>query len=327
MRIKDVPTPEVYKSSSDFRFFLTWFEETLNKIKYDTEHIIDLLDPLRCPRWLLWLLSDTMGFKYDDRFVPAFNRLVLMYFMSMIYNRGSETGVMIAAETNLAQFNINNYAKEKEILSDRLEDTSIPVNSTYVTAHPDEGYIEIVYFSEELPIDACIEYVRPLGMYCFQSAGVRADVKTKIVVDARLADSRAMGMQYGPTHVGHYRKNDYAQLQRMVNQEGRPNIQKRYPVYYRNIPYEEYPSTFINPGLRTLYSLQMSNPEHVTQSLLPNASTMLGSSPQVEFSYPGNYTYGATSPQYNPDAIQAPSQSTEPTDSNPMGMMGDSLQG
>ena len=111
-----------------------------------------------------------------------------MYFASMIRNKGSKDGVTLAAEVNLAQFNILEYGKEKDILYDRLEDTSIPVNSVYVTPHTSEGYIDVVYFSDEKPIDACIEYVRPLGMYLFQHAGVRYDVRTRISVDARLTD-------------------------------------------------------------------------------------------------------------------------------------------
>jgi len=323
MRLKDIPVPDVYKQSIDFRFFLTWFSECLSKVKYDTENITSLLDPERCPKNLLWLLCETMGFKYDDRFIPAFNRLILLYFMSMIYNRGSETGIMIAAETNLAQFNLNKYAQEDDALVDRLEDTSIPVNSAYVTAHPDEGYIDIVYFSEEQPIDACIEYVRPVGMYCFQVSGVRADARTKISVDARLADSRSLGMNIGPTHVGHYRKNDYAQLQRMVDSRGREDIQKRYPTYYRNIPYERYPNAFINPGLRTLYSLQMVNSEHVTNSLIPNTASMLGSgNPSVSLSYPKNYIKNATRPMYNEVETQPTAASSG---NNVMGTMGGNL--
>ena len=160
MKISEIPVPEVYKESADFRFFLKWFETCLSKIKYDTDNMLDLYDPQRCPSNLLWLLADTMGFKYDTRLCTAFNRLVLLYFVSMIRNKGSKTGVTLAAEVNLAQFNINNYGKEKDILYDRLEDTSIPVNSVYVTPHTKEGYIDIVYFSTEKPIDACVEYVR-----------------------------------------------------------------------------------------------------------------------------------------------------------------------
>lgn len=226
MRISDVSTPEIYRSSADFRFFLKWFEEALTKVHYDTENLLDLYDSLKCPDWLLWMLADTMGFKYDDRLPTAFNRFVLLYFMSMIRNRGSKDGVTLAAEANLKQFDIETVAgvgyqddegefvAPKEILFNRLEDTSIPVNSAYVTPHTPEGYIDVVYFSDRLPIDACIEYVRPLGMYLFQSAGVRMDARTKISVDARLTNSNNIGMSIGPTHVGHYSRDDYARMQR-----------------------------------------------------------------------------------------------------------------
>lgn len=221
MKISDVSVPQVYKEESwDFRFFLRWFEDALSKVQYDTENIPDLYDPLRCPDWLLWMLGDTMGFKYDDRLTTAFNRLVLVYFMSMIRNKGSKDGVTLAAEVNLAQFNIWNYGRENPILDNRLEDVSIPANSVVVTPHVEEGYIDVTYFSEQLPIDACIEYVRPLGMYCFQHAGVRADSRTKISIDAELTQSpNNLGMSIGPTHVGHYSRDDYARMQRIQGEE------------------------------------------------------------------------------------------------------------
>lgn len=215
MKISDVSVPEVYKESGDFRFFLKWFEDALTKVHYDTENLPDLYDPTRCPEWLLWMLADTMGFKFDDRLPVAFNRLVLMYFMSMIRNKGSKDGVTLAAETNLAQFNIIEYGKEKEILNNRLEDTSIPVNSVYVTPHVKEGYVDVVYFSTKKPIDACIEYVRPVGMYLAQYAGVRFDARDKISIDARLTNTNDLGVSIGPTFVGHYSRKDYASMQKI----------------------------------------------------------------------------------------------------------------
>lgn len=221
MELKNIPVPEVYKESQDFRFFLDWFEKCLTQIKYDTENIVDCYDPLRCKTDLLWLLGDTIGYKYDDRLCAAYNRLVILYFMSMIKLKGCKDGVTLAAELNLAQFRVNEDAKANTSanLYDRLEDTSIPVNSAYVTPHIDEGYIDIVYFSTSKPIDACLEYVRPLGMYCFQHAGVRADSRTKISVDARLTNSNDLGISLGPTHVGHYRRDDYARMQHTKEQE------------------------------------------------------------------------------------------------------------
>lgn len=321
MDIKNISLPEIYKESADFRFFCKWFEEALGKIKHDTENFFDLYDPLKCPEDLLWALADTMGYKYDDRLPTSFNRLVLLYFMSMIRNRGSKDGVTLAAETNLAQFPIlmkaQGYTDEynvehegKEILYNRLEDTSIPVNSVYVTAHTPEGYIDVVYFSTKIPLDACIEYVRPLGMFLFQTAGVRFDARTKITVDARLTHTAELGISIGPTHVGHYRREDYARLQKTVDHEDTmPTNDKthvRNPVWYRNSDYEDdtygdgeygsgagmYPNgkgTGCDPGYRSLFSLQMSNNEEIVKALIDPIFS-LGYQPQsVDTKVPMDY--------------------------------------
>jgi phage tail-like protein len=281
--ISKVSVPEIYKSSDDFRFFLKWFENSLSRIQYDTENLSDLYDPLRCPEELVWMLADTIGFKYDDRLPTAYNRLILLYFMSMIRNRGSKDGVTLAAETNLAQFNILEYGKENEILYNRLEDTNIPVNSAYVTPHTPEGYIEVVYFSDRIPIDSCIEYVRPLGMYMFQYAGVRCDSRTKISIDARLTNLNDLDVSIGPTHVGHYSRNDYARMQHMYNEEDHDinTTDTRRNVWYRNSVSEGAPDPFINPGYRTLYSLQLCNNEHIVRAILPKQIFGLGYGPTI----------------------------------------------
>lgn len=298
MKIENIPVPEVYKESSDFRFFIKWFSTCLSKIQYDTENLIDLYDPLRCPSNLLWLLADTMGYKFDNRFCPAYNRLVLIYFMSMIRNRGSKTGVTLAAEVNLAQFNVDSYGQENEILYDRLEDTSIPVNSVYVTSHVREGYIDVVYTSSKQPVNACLEYVRPLGMYVFEHSGVKFDARTKISVDARLTNSYDYGISIGPTHVGHYRREDYARLQRMSDekQSTLQSTHERQPVWYRNSEAEDSTNYYVNPGYRTLYSLQLCNNEHIVNSILTDPENKpifsVGYSPQpedVEVSEPNSY--------------------------------------
>ena len=295
MKFSDISTPEVYREeSADFRFFLDWFATCLTRIKFDIENILDLYDPLRCPTEQLWMLADSMGFKYDDRLPTSYNRLVLLYFMSMIRNKGSKDGVTLAAEVNLAQFNILDYEKEKDILYERLEDTSIPVNSVYVTPHVAEGYIDVVYYSDQLPIDACLEYVRPLGMYLFQHAGVSYDVRTKVSVDARLTDLENVGMSIGSTHVGHYRRDDYARFQHMSDEENRVVNQDdvRHPVYFRNSKAEGEPNPDINPGYRSLYSLQLCNNEHITKSLISDYDKIfsLGYGPDdVTVTYPDDY--------------------------------------
>lgn len=292
MRISDIPIPEVYKESSDFRFFIKWFEASLDKVKFDTENIVDLFDPQRCPENLLWMLAETMGYKYDDRLPAAFCRLVLLYFMSMIRYKGSKSGVTLAAEVNLAQHSIIDYGKEKEILKNRLEDTSIPVNSVYVTAHTPEGYIDVVYFSDKKPIDACIEYVRPLGMYCFQHAGVAFNARNKISLDARLTNINDARVSEKMTRVGHYSRDDYARMQKMYDvPQVAPDYYMEHPklhandtddirhkAWRRNREFEGEPT--VDAGSRALYSLQLSNNEHITKSLFTEPIFDLGYEPQ-----------------------------------------------
>lgn len=306
MKLKDIPIPEIYKSSSDFRLFLEWFETAIEKVQYDTENLIDLYDPLKCPEELLWCLADTMGYKYDDRLPAAFNRLVLLYFMSMIYNRGSRNGMILAGETNLAQFGILADGAKDEIKYNRLENTSIPTNAVAVTPHVAEGFIDVVYFSTEIPKDACVEYVRPMGMFCFQRAGVAFNsARTKISVDVELTNTQNTNMTFGPTQVGHYRRADYASLQKMdveANYNKYTGSTKtivpievddtdtRQPVWSRNSKYEGNPKPLneVNPGYRAIYSLQLSNNEEIMKALLPPIFT-IGDEVDIEVAYPDDY--------------------------------------
>lgn len=334
MRFEDISLPDVYTDSADFRFFCKWLTSGLEQVKYDTENLLDLYDPLRCPSDLLWMLGDTMGYKYDNRQTVAFNRFVLLYFMSMIRNKGSKDGLLIAAETNLKQFDIDLLANKgytnsdgevvhpNPILNERLDDTSLPVNSAYVTPHVAEGYIDIVYFSTQLPTDTCTEYVRPVGMYVFQSAGVKYDTRTKISVDARLTnieDEAQLSM--GPTHVGHYSREDYARMQRLQDSdlttwtqglsmnevpklrstEGDRHVEPRltlhdtrHAAWYRNSKEEDGSGVYgsgatIDAGYRAMYSLQLSNNEHVAMALAPEVFS-IGYGPQdVNVTYADDY--------------------------------------
>ncbi len=282
MNIKDIPVPEVYYQSQDFRFFIRWFDYALTKTQYDTANMMDLYDPLRCPKDLLWLLGDTMGYQYDDRLCTAFNRFALLYFMSLIKYKGSKTGVTLAAEVNLKQKDINAYGEENQINYDRLEDTSIPVNSVFVDSNVADGYINVVYFTDEKPVDSCIEYVRPLGMYCFQYAGVKIDSTTRISVDARLANADDSLGSIGSTRVGHYTRNDYARLQKMVNEpEQRNNLEDtRARVFKRSSTAETEPTQ--SAGYRALSSLQLANNEHIVKSLFSQPIFGIGYGPTVD---------------------------------------------
>lgn len=305
MTFSDIPLPEVYEESADFRFFVKWIELCLTEIQYKTDNFINLLDPQRCPTNLLWLLGETCGYKYDDRALVAFNRLVILHFAKLINYRGSKTGITLAAELNLAQLNLKAYAKENEILEERLEDTSIPVNSVNVIYNTKLGYIDLVYYAESLPTDICTEYVRPLGMYLFSHAGVAINARTKVSVDARLTNLNDGNVVPGPAFMAHYRREDYARLQKYLDPESQKPAPRR-DVYNRNMDHEKVPAKgLVNPGYRSLYSLQISNNEHIVKALLPSLEEpeqifSLGYGPQdVEVKYPDNYLKNGDDPFYN----------------------------
>lgn len=319
MNFSDIPLPEVYKSSADFRFFLRWIEVCLTDAQYKTDNLIDLLDPLRCPANLLWLLGDTVGYKYDERASKAFNRLVILYFAKLIRYRGSETGMTLAAEMNLAEFNLQKYAEEDEILEDRLEDTSIPANAVNITPNPELGYIDIVYYSENIPTDVCTEYVRPLGMYCFSHAGVRVNGRAKLSIDARLTNVNDGNIKPGPAFIAHYRREDYARLQQYLDPQSL-ELKPRNEAYYRNSDFEKTPTTlsFIDPGYRSISSLQLSNNEHIVKALMPSLEEIdpifdIGNGPQsVDVVYPDNYLKTGDDPFYNLRINKALEESLSP---------------
>lgn len=287
MKLDKLAIPEIYESSQDFRFFIKWIACCLGRLQYDIENLPDLYDPLRCPSKLLWMLADTMGYKYDDRFPTAYIRLILLYFMSMIRLRGSQDGITLAANTNLAQYRILAEGESNYIKFDRLEDTSIPVNTAYVSYNTKAAYIQVTYFADEVPTDACLEYVRPLGMYCFQSAGVRYGANTKISIEAKLANKiNSEDAEYHSvtaTHIGNYTRNDYARMQKThLNEAGNPVNDlgdERHDVYYRNSKFSETDSS-INSGYRAISSLQLCNNEGVINSLVHSEIFSIGYGPQ-----------------------------------------------
>ena len=50
MRVSDIPIPEVYKESSDFRFFIKWFDAALEKVRFDADEDGDIRKSLEKQR-------------------------------------------------------------------------------------------------------------------------------------------------------------------------------------------------------------------------------------------------------------------------------------
>lgn len=290
-------TPETYwRESEEFQVFLNAIDQAFSETSDKTDRITDNLDPLQVQENLIPLLAHRMGFVYDWRFQPQFNRLVLYHFPSMIYNRGSRTGVTIGALTNLASLGLDNmdavsdrefqyfidnfrnaYSRGVEVVDentggvayngidhnadpkltvksdavnfeaemraraiteDRLDETTLPNNAVAVSVNSDallkdsQGrvrfvrnepyYINVVYFSEVVPTDACLEYVRPLGLYLFQQAGVKLSAHNRILIHPSLGDQLADNTRINPNEkfspsiyggIGDYNRPDFSTLQ------------------------------------------------------------------------------------------------------------------
>jgi hypothetical protein len=355
-------TPEIYwKESEEFRVFLSAIDQAFDETFDKTERITDCLDPLQVQENLISKLAHRMGFVYDWRFQPQFNRLVLHHFPSMIYNRGSITGVSIGALTNLAslcldeldatsdrefQYFADNYRnaydrgvaiinqdtgysahngidreadpkltvdsnavnfeaeiRARAITEDRLDDTSLPNNAVAISVNTDafmidergrvrlernEPYfINVIYFSETVPVDACLEYVRPMGMYLFQHAGVKLSAQNRVLLHPTLGDQfnnhqpvqvdvwgrRLLGSgsqrinpneRFSPSiygGVGDYNRTDFATIQQYaanawLNQNASNNAAGNNTNAYRN--------TFNPQNIHLPHGLEDLNPQAPT---------------------------------------------------------------
>lgn len=241
MNIKDISIPEVYQDSYDFRMLVELISKNIELLQYNIENLDNIYDPQSCPSQIMPSLCDTIGYEYNDTFTTSYNRLVLMYFIDMIRLRGSLRGLTLAAALNLAQFKIldesvtgydsdTGFVKPKAILKDRLSSNQYPVNASHVDIDEQNDVINIVYYSERYPEDACLKYVRPAGMYIHSTCGVNVSVEDGISVDARLTTSEDAAQQsdISPimTRVAEYSRQDYASLEN--------NIVTRKTSNYRN---------------------------------------------------------------------------------------------
>ena len=183
-------------------------------------------------------------------------------------------------------------------------------------------------------------------MYCFQSAGVRFDARTKISIDPRLTSINDVKLSVGATHVGHYSYDDYSRMQRLKlsdladaynvqDTEGRSRDEReshpqrgnlsdiRSEVWFRNSKYEGEPDPDINPGYRALYSLQLVNGDP-TLSALTNISNMRSVSPS-DVSVFDSETGEIYDQNYYEAQERTKRSSTEYVEPHLMGSLGDAM--
>lgn len=140
--------PEVYSESRDYRVFLRLLSVLISVLKDKVDRVPTLYSSDECPKDLLYLLADMVGYNLDSSRTVQSNRMVVSNYPVMLRNRGSRTGLKMAAALSL---------------NSKSASPSYSLDNILIEYDFDKGLIKIYYPSdEELDFDL-IEAVRPIG--------------------------------------------------------------------------------------------------------------------------------------------------------------------
>lgn len=163
--------PLIYRSSRDFEAILKLLDTLLTTNKYEIDTLINLYVPEDCYEDFLPLLAEHIGYKYNYDDKVSENRIIIANFPKMIRNRGSVTGIKLAAALSLNSIE-NNF--------DEIQDLSqLDVFFDY-----DKGFIIVLYPRENTKVRNLLDWVRPVGMYCAEFSADTANVTSELNVDA-----------------------------------------------------------------------------------------------------------------------------------------------
>ena len=140
--------PEVYSESRDYRVFLRLLSLLISVLKDKVDRVPTLYSSDECPKDLLYLLADMVGYSLDSSRTTQSNRMIISNYPVMLRNRGSRTGLKMAAALSL---------------NSKSSSPSYSLDNILIEYDFDKGLIKIYYPSdEELDFDL-IEAVRPIG--------------------------------------------------------------------------------------------------------------------------------------------------------------------
>jgi hypothetical protein len=166
--------PDIFKTSPDFIALALLADQELEPAEFYAKEFTTLHSSKHCPKNLLPHLATQRGYGYNHGNPSYFNRIVLNYFnKDMINNRGSRTGIMYAAATELAALDHPStggdalyYAGLVSVLSDVK--TGVISILYFLGRDSDDTYPNYPLHRNEdgIPKDqGLVEYVRPVGMY------------------------------------------------------------------------------------------------------------------------------------------------------------------
>ena len=164
--------PNVYKSR-DYQALLALLDIVINTTKFEIDNLLDLYDSDVCPSEELPYLANFIGYIYNYTDTIQENRNIIKNFIAMIRNRGSETGITIAAALSLSG------SDNKDFISDLAH--------LNIMMHYDTGLIEILYPREKTKVRNLLDWVRPVGMYIDLTPGTIITNKSAISVSDRVS--------------------------------------------------------------------------------------------------------------------------------------------
>lgn len=170
-------SPKVYTDSRDYQAILKLLDLVNCNEKSDIDNLIAYMNPEYCKSEYLEHLASYIGYKYDNFLSYEDNRLIISHYKNLINNRGSETGIKLAA--SLAINLVKLSAGDNQLLMD------LSTSLVDVGFDQDEGVINVYVFSDNysLKMFDLIEAVRPAGVRVKIYYSQRVSSYDKINVD------------------------------------------------------------------------------------------------------------------------------------------------
>ena len=270
--------PEVYAQSMDMRTICRIIDIEMDLLSYYTNHILDCYSPEHCQEHLLPHLAEHIGFDYNERKTPMYNRVVLKHFVrNLIRYRGSRAGIANAAAIDVRYRQVHSAQRlnpqtgvweadpQAGTLVPMVYNEGVAVDKTWIDTDHANGiiYLFIIspgYFppipnnaSEELKeelskermrrlldLSHLQEYVRPAGMYLLPMVAEKVDARSDLTVKAIRIPAEERNTLNGVL--------------------GTPNASLEHPYDRMHFAKVENPADSVNtePWLRTLYHSQVA---------------------------------------------------------------------
>ena len=153
--------PQVYSKERDIQVFNKLIDIILTSCKYDIDNLGDVYDAYRCPVQLLPLLAYTLNYNYNFSDTVTGNRRVIDAFALMERNRGSKTGLLMAAALSLTSLDISQDNAELSGNSSVYLDALMNLDIHYEF---EQAKVIIDYPATYSLVRNLMDYVRPVGM-------------------------------------------------------------------------------------------------------------------------------------------------------------------